>query len=315
MAADSLSIGIDMGGTSIKFAVVQGTEILYKAEPLYTQEYPSPDSIVSAIGTRLKEVLALYPQVKAVGMGLPGFVDHRAGIVDSLTNVPGWYDIPIRQILEEASGLPAAVDNDANCMAYAEWKLGAGRGMNDLVCLTLGTGIGSGVIANGQFLRGHLGAAGELGQMTIDYKGRLGYYGNRGAIEDYIGNREIASEAQMFYAAAGQTRSLDKLTPLELEYAAKDGCPIALKVWDDIACKLASCLMSCHYVLNPEAFIIGGGIAKAGDLLFAPLRRYLKAQLYPKHYARLKLLPAQFGNEAGLIGCSHMALHAAHLED
>lgn len=311
MSTEELSIGVDMGGTSIKFAVIRGTEIIFKGEPMPTHEYPTPEAIVQEIGNRLRGLLAAYPDVCAVGMGLPGFVDHRAGTVDSLTNVPGWYNIHIRDILTELTGLPAAVDNDANCMAYAEWKLGAGRGMNDLVCLTLGTGIGSGIIANGQFLRGHLGAAGELGQMSIDYRGRVGYYGNRGAIEDYIGNREIASEAQLMYAAAGKPRREENCTPIDLENEAKAGCPVAAAVWDDIACKLATCLMNCHYVLNPEAFIIGGGISKAGDLLFAPLRRYLKAQLYGPHYEKIKILPAQFGNEAGLIGAANLAYNTA----
>lgn len=311
MAENDLSIGVDMGGTSIKFAVVRGTELIGRAEPVRTQDFVSPDAIFAEVGKRLKELIAQYPDVKAVGMGIPGFVDHDRGIADSLTNVPGWYDVPVRDMLEEMTRLPAAVDNDANCMAYAEWKLGAGRGMNDLVCLTLGTGIGSGIIANGQFLRGHLGAAGELGQMTIDYKGRIGYYGNRGAIEDYIGNREIASEAQMLYAAAGISRSEDECTPIDLENAAKAGCPVAAAVWDDIACKLASCLMNCHYILNPEAFIIGGGISKAGDLLFAPLRKYLRAQLYGPHYEKIKILPAQFANDAGIIGAARLAYNEA----
>lgn len=315
MAAEELSIGVDMGGTTIKFAVVQGTDVIFRGNPMQTGDYESPDCIVEEIGNRLRGIMALYPAVKAVGMGLPGFVDHKAGVVDSLTNVPGWYDIHIRDILSDATGLPAAVDNDANCMAYAEWKLGAGRGMNDLVCLTLGTGIGSGVIAGGHFVRGHLSAAGELGQMTIDYKGRIGYYGNQGAIEDYIGHREIAAEAQAAYAAAGQARPLEQCGPMDLENAAKAGCPVALALWDDIGRKLAACLMNCHYILNPEAFIIGGGVAKAGDLLFGPTRRYLKAQLYPPHYEKIKILPAMFSNDAGIIGAARLALSVANNED
>ena len=305
---NSLSIGVDMGGTSIKFAVVQGTEIIDRGEPMPTADYPSPEAVVSEIGRRLRALIARHEGISAVGMGLPGFVDHAAGTVDSLTNVPGWYDVPIRRILEEETGLPAAVDNDANCMAYAEWKLGAGRGMQHLVCLTLGTGVGSGVIANGQLLRGHLGAAGELGQVSIDYQGRIGYYGNRGAIEDYIGNRELATAAQMAYAAAGQEKALAELTPLHLENAAKAGCPIAAALWDDIARKLATCMLNCHYILNPQAFIIGGGISKAGELLFAPVRRYLQAQIYAPHFAKLQILPAQFSSEAGIIGAARLAL-------
>lgn len=312
LAADTpaLAVGVDMGGTSVKFAVVQGADIVHKGAPLVTAAYATPDELLEAVAGRVRELRNGYPGVCAVGMGLPGFVDHRAGRVDSLTNVPGWHDIMARDRLRELTGLPAAIDNDANCMAFAEWKLGAGQGMNDLVCLTLGTGVGSGVIVNGQFLRGHLGAAGEIGQMSIDYRGRIGHYGNRGAVEDYIGNREMAMAAQLAYAAAGETRSLAQCSPLELENAARAGCPIAQQIWQDFACKLACVLMNCHYVLNPEAFIIGGGVAKAGDLLFAPLRRYLRAQLYPSHFAQLKILPARFGNEAGLIGAARLALTA-----
>lgn len=305
------AIGVDMGGTSIKFAVVQGASIVHKGAPLPTASYASPSEILHATAARVAELRDLHPEVKAVGMGLPGFVDHQAGRVDSLTNVPGWHDIEAARVLQKLCGLPVSIDNDANCMAYAEWTYGAGQGMQNVVCLTLGTGVGSGIIVHGQMLRGHLGAAGELGQMSIDYRGRVGHYGNRGAVEDYIGNREIAAEAQLAYAAAGISRPLEKCNPLELEWAARDGCPVALRMWDAIACKLACTLMNCHYVLNPEAFIIGGGVAKAGELLFAPLRRHLKSQLYPPHFEKLKILPAQFGNEAGLIGAANMALNDA----
>ncbi len=309
---DALTIGIDMGGTTLKAAVVQGTRILGKIEPMVTLDYASPEAVVAELARRLACLREDFPGVVSVGMGLPGFADHEAGTIDSLTNVPGWFDIPIRQLLEEHIGLPAAIDNDANCMAYAEWKLGAGRGMRDLVCLTLGTGVGSGVIANGQFLRGHLGAAGEIGQTSIDFNGRVGHYGNRGAVEDYIGNREIAADAQAAYAAAGHTRTLEDCNPIALENDARAGDPVALRIWDDIARKLASCLMNCCYVLNPEAFIIGGGISKAGDLLLAPVREYLRQQIYPRHFARLRILPAQFGSESGLIGAARMGLDSVH---
>ncbi len=297
-----------MGGTSIKAAVVQGTKILRKTEPMSTPDYPTPEAVIEELARRVALLREEFPDVQAIGMGLPGFADHKAGTIDSLTNVPGWFDIPIRALLVEKTGLPAAIDNDANCMAYAEWKLGAGRGMSDIVCLTLGTGVGSGIIVNDQLLRGHLGAAGEIGQTSIDYKGRVGYYGNVGAIEDYIGNREIAAGAQVAYAAAGDSRSLEDCNPIALENDAKAGNPVALRIWDDIARKLATCLMNSWYILNPEAFIIGGGISKAGELLFKPVRQYLKNQIYPRHYEKLKILPAQFGSEAGLIGAARMAL-------
>ena len=108
MAENDLSIGVDMGGTSIKFAVVRGTELIGRAEPVRTQDFVSPDAIFAEVGKRLKELIAQYPEVKAVGMGIPGFVDHDRGIADSLTNVPGWYDVPVRDMLEKMTGLPTA---------------------------------------------------------------------------------------------------------------------------------------------------------------------------------------------------------------
>ena len=256
MAENDLSIGVDMGGTSIKFAVVRGTELIGRAEPVRTQDFVSPDAIFAEVGKRLKELIAQYPEVKAVGMG-------------------------------------------------------AGKGMNDLVCLTLGTGVGSGIVANGQMLRGSLGAAGELGHLSIDYQGRKGYYQNHGALENYIGHPRIQEDAAAAYAAAGQEKPLEDCAPYPLELAAKAGDPVALAMWDDIARKLATGLLSCHYILNPAAFIIGGGVAKAGDLLFEPLHRYLKAQTYGPHYEKLRILPAMFSNEAGIIGAAKMALEEA----
>lgn len=311
MAENKLCIGVDMGGTSIKFAVVNSTEIIDRAEPVRTQDFVAPDAIFDEVGKRLRELIARYPQVKAVGMGIPGFVDHDRGIADSLTNVPGWYDVPVRAMLEEMTGLPVAADNDANCMTYAEWKLGAGKGLNDLVCLTLGTGVGSGIVANGQMLRGALGAAGELGHVSIDYQGREGYYHNFGALENYIGHPRIQEDAAAAYAAAGESKAFEDCAPYPLELAARDGDEVALAMWDAVARKLATGLLNCHYLLNPAAFIIGGGVAKAGDLLFNPLRRYLKAQMYAPHYEKLQILPAMFSNDAGIIGAARMALEEA----
>ena len=306
-----LGIGVDVGGTSVKLAVVQGSQLVYREEPISTPRYETPERLMEEIVARIRSMQAKYPAVRAVGLGLPGFVDHEKGIVDSLTNVPGWHGVPVCAMVQQACSLTTVADNDANCMAYAEWKLGAGRGMRDLVCLTLGTGVGAGVIANGQMVRGHIGAAGELGQVCIDYRGRIGHYGNRGAVEDYIGNNELMRAAEMYYAASADScEKTSEITPITLENDAKKGCKVAAGLWEDTAVKLAACMLSCYYILNPQAFIIGGGVARAGKLLFAPLRRQLKAQIYPPHFEKLQLLPAQLGSEAGIVGAATMALNS-----
>ena len=169
------SIGIDFGGTSIKMGVVKGAEVIAHAPSIATQEYGNPDQLIEAIAQFVNMLRLNHPEVQAIGMGMPGFVNFYQGTVYTLTNVPGWNNVPVRDMLQAACGLPVYVENDANCMAYAEWKLGAGKGKRHLVCLTLGTGVGSGLIVNGELLRGSTCSAGELGQTSIDYRGRLGH--------------------------------------------------------------------------------------------------------------------------------------------
>lgn len=296
-----------MNGDCIDFAVVQGRNVIMKGDPMKTSDYPNPTAVIEEIATRLLALKVVFPTVKAVGMGLTGFANSRSGTVHSLTNVAGWNDIPIRRILTEISGLPAFIDNDAHCATYAEWKFGAGQGFDDLVVIWLGQGIGSGIIADGRFLRGRNGVAGEIGQASINYTGRIGHYGNRGAIENYIGTSTIARDARITYAAAGIVRTEEECSPLALAANARNKCPLALEIWDEIAKKLSTSLANCVYMLNPEAIIFGGELAEAGEILFAPLRHHLKAQLFYTHYDNLQIIPAELDNDAGIIGAAHLA--------
>ncbi len=314
-AANIPVIGIHMDGTSIDFAVVHGHNILMRGDAMVTVDYPTPDAAIAEIGARLLELKKICPAVKAVGMGLTGFADHENGTVHALSGVPGWHDIPIRRILTEISGLPATIDNDANCIAYAEWKMGAARGMSDVICLSLGQGIGSGIVANNAFLRGRYGSAGEVGQGSIDYRGRVGHYGNRGAIENYIGTATIARDARIAYAAEGISYSEAQCAPERLADYAAASCPVAGRIWDEISLKLASCLTTCCYLLNPEAIVLGGQLGKVGDCLLVSLRRHLRNQLFSTYYEALEILPAHFGDEAGIIGAARLALDSWHEQE
>ena len=305
------ALGIDFGGTSIKFGIVEESEIIASVDAIETQEYDTPDDLINEIEQRILKAKALYPEISAIGVGVPGFVDFKTGTIENLTNVRGWKKIPLKHILEEKLRLPVTVENDANAMAYAEWKVGAGKGFEHLVTLTLGTGVGGGLIVNNQLVRGAKSGAGELGQTSIDYQGRIGAYGNPGALEDYIGNREIIQEAIRFYKHKGETRTTADLTPANLSDLAHMRDPVALEVWDWVAEKLACSLMTTCYLLNPEAIVIGGGVSKAGDLIFTPLREKLGAWLSPTFVKDLKLLPAHFGSEAGIIGCARLAREEA----
>ena len=305
------ALGIDFGGTSVKFGVVQGHEVIDRAPAIATEGFSEAKSLIEAILRVIENLRTRHPYISAIGVGVPGFVDFRAGIIHNLTNVPGWTNIALRTILHQGTGLPVSVENDANCMAYAEWKGGAGQGMEHLVCITLGTGVGGGLITHGHSLRGAQSVAGELGQTSIDYQGRKGAYNNAGALEDYIGNNEIAVDARDFYQSKGVERSIKECTPAALSQAAANGDEIAREIWRQIAMKLATSIVNTCWILNPEAIIIGGGVAKAGDLLFTPLKESIAAQLSPAFSENLQILPAFFSNDAGMIGAASISLEQA----
>ena len=306
------AIGVDFGGTSIKIGVTCGSEVLAKAEPLPTQEFDSPKSIMAAMCGSIRGLLREHPDATAVGLGMPGWVDFYKGILYQLTNVPVWSrQEPVREIMEAELGLPIVLDNDANCMAYGEWKLGAGRGMENITCLTLGTGIGGGMVVNNRMLRARNVSCAELGQTSIDYRGKVGTFGNLGAVEEYIGNNEIAAYASERYKAIGQHREPADCTPYALSQLAAQGDALAVEIYREVAEKLACMMMNVMYAFAPEAFILGGGVAKAGDLLFKPLEECLRRQLFPVHAANLRILPAAFGADSGLIGAGLMAAHYA----
>lgn len=311
MSSTPLAIGIDFGGTSIKFGVLYRSNIIDSAPPIATQEYDGPDELIAAMVGVIQNLRDQHPDIAAIGVGMPGFVDFERGVIYNLTNVRGWVDVPLKKRLSDATHLPVVVENDANAMAYAEWKRGAGRGLNHLVAITMGTGVGGGIIANGAMIRGSRYGAGEIGQTSIDFAGRRGAYGNLGAIEDYVGNNEIAADARARYEEAGIHRSINDCSPAALASAAAAGDPIALKLWDDVARKMATVIMNCCWLLNPEAVIIGGGVAKAGPLLFEPLHRHLFEQLSGPFKDHLCLIPARFGAEAGMVGAATLALELA----
>lgn len=302
------AIGIDFGGTTVKIGVLPDILAPGGPEPIVlpTADYETVDALVGAMADTVQALRDGFPNVVAVGCGVPGLVDFDDGYVHTLTNVPGWDGVALREILAAKVGLPVLVDNDANCMAYAEWRHGAARGLKNVVALTLGTGIGGGLIIDGKLYRGAGDAAGEIGQMSIDFAGREGPYGLRGAIEAYMGNRQIGdlAEARLIDHQAPE----GGWTPKAVADLALQGDAAACDIWIEIADWLGSLLASTAWLLNPDAFVIGGGVANAGDLLFEPLKRKLNGMVSEVISKDLKLLPAQFGSEAGIVGCAAQAL-------
>jgi glucokinase len=303
----SLTIGIDFGGTSVKTAVVSQDKIIDHAPPIATQDFSSHRELIDEMVRTIQDLRIHHSQVAAIGVGMPGFVNFEKGLVYNLTNVRDWTNVPLKALLEEKTGLPVAVDNDANCMAVAEWKCGVARGLEHVVFMTIGTGVGGAIIANGQMIRGAFHGAGEIGQTSIDFQGRVGHYGNLGALEDYIGNREITTRAEQAYAAADASLAHRDYSPAALAVAALAGDSIAAAQWEEIGKMLATATMNCCWLLNPQAIVVGGGVARAGDLLFEPLKKYLFSQLSGPFKDHLQILPATFGHEAGTIGAAALA--------
>ena len=305
------AIGIDFGGTSVKPGVVLGGKIVEFAERIPTRSHEGAESLLAAVMVAVEKLRTNHPEVCALGAGLPGIVDSVQGRVGELTNVPGWKDVGLTRLLEERSGLPSAIDNDANAMTYAEWLYGAGREARNVICVTLGTGVGGGLILDGKLFRGSQLGAGEIGQMTIDPHGAPGHYGNFGALEKYVGNAQIGERAQQLYREAGLTKSAEECDPLALQNAADGGDEIARKVWAEVGFNLGITLCDCVWLLNPDRIVLGGGVAKAGEYVFGPIREVIRERTMRIFHEHLEIVPATLGNDAGIIGSAALALEKA----
>jgi glucokinase len=311
MNIPTTAIGIDFGGTSIKSAVVREGRIVQRGAPIDPQPFAGSAELIEALAGLVGKMRADHPDIAGVGIGLPGFVDSVNGIVHSLTNVAGWSEVPLSQILRERTGLLVTIENDAKAMAYGEFKYGAARDGRHVVCITLGTGVGGALILDGRLYRGAQLAAGEIGHMSIDLHGWLGPYGNFGGLEEYVGNHHIADRAVERYQATGQTKTREECMPLYLQKAALAGDPIAAKLWDDVGTELGTALASVVWIINPDTIVIGGGVAQAGDLLFQPIIREVRARTLALFHRELRIVPATLGNDAGIIGNAALAIEAA----
>jgi glucokinase len=305
------SLGIDFGGTSVKIGVCQGRSLLAKAAPIPTRDFSGPEALLPEIEKTLHSLRQEHPGIAAIGAGLPGFVNWDTGQVDALTNVEGWDGFNLREALSTSTDLPVSVDNDANAMTYAEWRFGAGEGRTHLLAMTLGTGVGGGLILGGQLYRGATYGAGEIGQISIDYQGRVGGHGNLGALERYVGNGAVTQLTRKRYEASGETLSEAEASPAHTARRAHEGDPIALALWREIGEQLAIGLSNVLWVLNLDCVVIGGGMAEAGRILFDPLKDCLARQMDPSFTDTLKIVPAHFRNNAGIIGAASLALDHA----
>jgi glucokinase len=300
--AKKFIIGIDLGGTNLKVALLDLNCKIKDKEVLSTRSFLEKDDLILGIAHSVTRFIKYNNLSKAeilgVGLGLPGPVDTKSGVVHFFPNIPGWREVPLREILKKKLGLPVFLDNDAKLMALAEYKLGAAKGFNNILCMTLGTGIGGGLIINGKLYRGFNNAAGEVGHLPINEKGLTCNCGAEGCLEAYVGNKRISFEAKKKFK---RVISLEELSGL-----AERRNKIAIEIWRKTGAHLGFALAGVVNLLNLDAIVIGGGVAKAGNALFNSITKTLKEQAMSVQAKRARILKAKLGNEAGLIGAAIM---------
>lgn len=307
------AIGIDFGGTVVKMARVDEHGGIGARASFATAGLDGVDGWLDEVERHVAELLKDLPagqEWRGIGVGVPGLVNYAKGFIYDLTNVPGWTAVPLAEKLAARFNQPARVDNDVNAMALGECTYGAGQAYQHAVFLTLGTGVGGGLLINNNLYRGAYSMAGEIGHVSIDMNGVSAPMG-RGGVEQYVGNRQIVARAlqaldkgrasSILERAGGQR---DAVTPKVIAEAAEAGDALALEIFDFVADCLATMMASVAYLLQPQAFIIGGGVSAAGPVLFDPLRRHLNERLSEHFASRVVIKRAELGNDAGVIGAA-----------
>jgi len=309
-----LAIGVDVGGTKVAAGLVdeQGTILARTRRPTPST---NPDDVEETIAAVVDE-LRVGREVVGVGIGAAGFVDDERSRVLFAPNLT-WRDEPLRDEVSARIGLPVVVENDANAMAWGEYRFGAGRGEQHLAAVTVGTGIGGGLVLDGRLHRGRFGVGAEFGHVMVVPDGRRCGCGQRGCWEQYCSGRALLHEAreiadvQREYGATllalGRGRP-EGIQAVDVTWAAQGGDPAALDCFAEVGRWLGQGLADLAALLDPGVFVIGGGVADAGELLLAPARvefaRRLTAGPYRPH-AWIRL--AELGNEAGLVGAADLA--------
>jgi glucokinase len=307
-------IGVDIGGTNIKIAIVDLKGHIVYSNSVPTRAEMGYEYTVENIKTTIKECLKesrnSIESVIGIGFGLPGQIDSEKGIVKLLPNIPGWVNVPLASIIEKEFNVPVKIDNDVRVATLGELNFGAGKGCKNLVCITVGTGVGSGIVVNGQLVRGASMAAGEIGHLIVERNGgELCGCGNTGCLEAYASGPSIVKMAYEYIMGGKSTKYKElavngPITPYMVYEAAKQGDAVSKRIFLIVGEYLGIALASVVNLLNPEKIIIGGGVGQAGDLLFDAIRETIKKRALGVSADAVEIVPADLGENAGVIGAS-----------
>jgi len=267
-------IAIDLGGTNLKCALLDSALKIKAKSCFSTKSFNNKQKliggIIDSINSFILKLNLTKNSILGVGIGLPGPVDTAKGVVHFLPNIPGWKEVGLKNILEKIIKLPVFIDNDAKLMALAEHKSGSAKGYSNVLCLTLGTGVGGGLIIGNSLYRGRDNAAGEVGHIPLNERGPVCGCGSEACLEVYVGNARIIEDARKLFGS--------KITLEEVSRLAQGDNIKAMKFWDEVGGKIGLALSGIVNLLNLDAIVIGGGISSAGNALFKSVKYTILAR-------------------------------------
>ncbi|MEY2634815.1 MAG: hypothetical protein RIS75_755 [Actinomycetota bacterium] len=309
-----LAIGVDLGGTKIAAGLVDDNGVIVEQNRRPTPAI-SAEAVIDCI-TELVQELAADHTVEGVCIAAPGFVDAQRSTLLFTPNLP-MQNIALKSILEKSLNLPVVVENDANAAAWAESRFGAAKGAANAVMLTVGTGLGGGIVIDNNLIRGASGFAAELGHMTMVVDGLACGCGLNGCWEQYCSGNALLRNARKFAAKNRNDASVllsfgdgspEGIQGPHITDAARAGCPIAIAAFNEVGSRLGIGMATVSAVLDPEVFVIGGGVIEAGELLLAPARSAFESHLTARKHRKLPtILAATLGNDAGIVGAADLA--------
>jgi glucokinase len=308
---EELFVGIDLGGTNIKAGLVTESGAIVQRQRVPTEAESGPDAVArrlcEAARRCAEESGTDLGQVRGIGVGSPGTHDPENGVVLFSPNLPGWRDVPLRRLVQDEIGLPVVLDNDANVAALAEQWIGAGRGCSSLVLLTLGTGIGSGIVLDGRIWHGADGVAGEVGHMSIDPHGLPCGCGNRGCLEVYAsatGMVRRMREAIDTGEPSVLAERRDALTARLIHEAAVGGDAAARHAVEETGRYLGVGVSNLLHLLNPQVVAFSGGVAAAGEMLMAPVRKEVAWRTLEASRRNVRICFSEVPEDAGILGAA-----------
>lgn len=311
------ALGVDIGGTFIKLGIVRGAKVLACRTFPTDQVSSGPKVLEEGVVAAVRDLTgSFHGRVKSIGVGVPGLVLTPQGVVQTCANLPGWKNFPLQARLRRRLGLPVRVDNDVKAMTLAEWRYGAGQGVRNLACITLGTGVGGGFVLNGVLYHSRLGPSAEIGHVAVGETGPVCSCGGIACLERYVGNKDILRSLRRRLERGEKSRipqmvagRLDRITPEIIDRACEIGDRVARETWEEAGEKIGLVLANMVNLLCPDRIVIGGGIAKAGRWLFDPIRKTLRARTL-RVLPIVPVVPAKLGLSAGMIGAALLGQEA-----